>query len=96
MRCAVCGARGYTRLPPGPSPHLSANRAPRTEHRLREEEDYFRPGRHTPTNTTYRWIEAICTGQTAVSPSLEDGWRSQQVIDAVIQASAERRWVDVM
>lgn len=60
-----------------------------------EAEDYFRPGRHTPTNTTYRWIEAIRTGLRHVSPSLEDGWRSQQVIDAVIRAGAERRWVDI-
>src|SRR5579871_2711035 len=61
-----------------------------------EEEDYFRPGRKTPTNTTYRWIEAIRQGESQVSPDLTDGWRSQQVIDAVIRASAERRWVDVV
>lgn len=60
-----------------------------------ENEDYFRPGRFTPTNTTYRWIEAIRTGHRHISPSLEDGWRTQQVIDAVIRASAERRWVEV-
>jgi predicted dehydrogenase len=60
-----------------------------------DNEDYFRPGRLTPNNSTYRWIEAIRTGQTAISPDLTDGWRAQQVIDAVIQASAERRWVDV-
>ncbi|HZO88020.1 MAG TPA: Gfo/Idh/MocA family oxidoreductase [Chthonomonadaceae bacterium] len=60
-----------------------------------ENEDYFRPGRLDATNTTYRWIEAIRTGQRAISPDLEDGWRSQQVIDAVLRASAERRWVAV-
>jgi predicted dehydrogenase len=60
-----------------------------------EEEDWFRPGRLTDTNTTYRWLEAIRTGRKTVSPDLDDGWRAQQVIDAVIQASAERRWVDV-
>jgi predicted dehydrogenase len=60
-----------------------------------DDEDYFRPGRHTPTNTTYRWIDAIRTGQHTISPDLADGWCTQQVIDAVIQASAERRWVDV-
>jgi predicted dehydrogenase len=60
-----------------------------------EEEDWFRPGRHGETNTTYRWIDAIRTGEKSISPSLEDGWRAQQVIDAVIKASAERRWVDV-
>lgn len=60
-----------------------------------EEEDYFRPGRHDATNTTYRWIEAIRTGQKHISPDLMDGLRAQQVIDAVIKASAERRWVEV-
>jgi predicted dehydrogenase len=67
----------------------------RPEDAEEENEDYFRPGRHTPTNTTYRWIEAIRTGQAHVSPDLKDGWRAQQVIDAVIQASAERYWVSV-
>lgn len=61
----------------------------------KDEEDWFRPGRETETSTTYRWLEAIRTHNTAVSPSLEDGWRAQEVIDAVIQASAERRWVNV-
>jgi len=60
-----------------------------------EDEDWFRPGRKTETSTTYRWLEAIRTGQAGVSPSLDDGWHAQQVIDAVIQASAERRWVDI-
>ena len=60
-----------------------------------DEEDWFRPGRQTETNTTYRWLEAIRLGEPSVSPSLDDGWRAQQVIDSVIQASAERRWVDV-
>ena len=60
-----------------------------------EEEDWFRPGRKTETNTTYRWIEAIRTGQAGLTPNFEDGWRAQQVIDAVIEASADRRWVDV-
>ena len=69
------------------------------EGRIREglepAEDIFRPGRHTPSNTTYRWIEAIRTGQSEISPSLTDGWQTQKVMDAVIQASAERRWVMV-
>lgn len=60
-----------------------------------DDEDYFRPGRKTSTNTTYRWIEAIRTGETTISPDLTDGWRAQQVIDAVIEASANRRWVEV-
>ena len=67
--------------------------APSSDHE--EEEDYFRPGRLTPTNTTYRWVEAIRSGQSVISPDLEDGWRAQQVIDAVLKASAERRWVAV-
>ncbi len=60
-----------------------------------EEEDWFRPGRNSETNTTYRWLEAIRTGEAGATPNLEDGWRAQQVIDAVIQASADRRWVDI-
>ena len=60
-----------------------------------DEEDYFRPSRLTPTSTTYRWIEAIATGQKTLSPDFEDGWQSQRVIDAVLRASAERRWVAV-
>ncbi len=59
------------------------------------DEDYFRPGRLTPTNTTYRWIEAIRQGKTSVSPGLWDGLRAQQVIDAIVLASRERRWIDV-
>ena len=58
-----------------------------------EEEDFFRPGRHTPTNTTYRWLEAIRNDETTVEPSLWDGYYAQEVIDAVILSSAERRWV---
>ena len=60
-----------------------------------ENEDIFRPGRLTPTNTTYRWIEGIRTGQTDVTPDLTDGWHAQQVIDAVLQASRERRWIQI-
>ena len=60
-----------------------------------ESEDYFRPGRLTPTNTTYRWVEAIKANDRRLTPSFEDGWRSQLVIDAVLVSSAKRRWVDV-
>lgn len=60
-----------------------------------EDEDYFRPGRLGSTNTTYRWIEAIHSGASKISPSLEDGWRAQQVIDAVIASGIERRWVQI-
>ena len=59
------------------------------------DEDYFRPGRLNATNNVYRWVEAIHTGQRDIAPRLTDGWRTQQVIDAVLQASAERRWVDI-
>jgi predicted dehydrogenase len=60
-----------------------------------DEEDFFRPGRHNATNTTYRWIDAIRDCKTTISPDLTDGLRAQLVIDAVIQAGKERRWVDV-
>lgn len=58
-----------------------------------ENEDFFRPGRHSATNTTYRWLEAIRNDQPSVSPDLWDGYYAQEVIDAVILSSAERRWV---
>lgn len=60
-----------------------------------EEEDYFRPGRNGPSNTTYRWIEAIRTGDRSLSPSLVDGLRAQEVTDAIIRASGARAWVNV-
>jgi len=60
-----------------------------------DNEDYFRPGRLSPNNTTYRWIQAILTGKDSISPDLVDGWRAQQVIDAVILSSAERSWTDL-
>jgi predicted dehydrogenase len=64
-------------------------------HETEDNEDWFRPGRNSETSTTYRWLEAIRTGEKKVSPDLTDGLRAQEVIDAVIRASAERRWVDV-
>jgi predicted dehydrogenase len=60
-----------------------------------EQEDFFRPGRHDATSTTYRWIDAIRDGKTSIAPDLTDGLRAQLVIDAVIRAGKERRWVDV-
>ncbi len=60
-----------------------------------ENEDFFRPERNSERNTTYQWIEAIHTGQTSISPDLVAGWQAQKVIDAVIHASSERRWVDI-
>ncbi len=60
-----------------------------------DQEDFFRPGRHNRTSTTYRWIDAIRDGNTSISPDLMDGLRAQLVIDAVIKAGKERRWVDV-
>ena len=61
----------------------------------KEDEDWFRPGRNNETSTTYRWLDAIYNRASTISPSLDDGYRAQLVIDAVIQASAERRWVDI-
>ena len=59
------------------------------------DEDIFRPGRHNETNTTYRFVEAIRLGKTDETPNMVEGLRSQEVIDAVLKASAERRWIDV-
>lgn len=58
-------------------------------------EDFFRPGRLNSTNNVHRWLDAIRAGQHEIFPSLTDGWRAQQVIDAVLTASEERRWTDV-
>ncbi|GEM_PF-53221 len=60
-----------------------------------ENEDYFRPGRLSPTNTTFRWIEAIKKNDRRLTPSFEDGWRTQLVIDAVLASSAKRQWIDI-
>jgi len=50
--------------------------------------------------TTFRWdqdfafIQSIVEGHTDI-PTFYDGMRCQAVIDAVLQAARERRWVDV-
>ena len=60
-----------------------------------ESEDYFRPGRLNETNNIYRWLEAIRKNERDIVPSLTDGWKAQQVIDAILTASAERRWTAI-
>jgi predicted dehydrogenase len=60
-----------------------------------ENEDYFRPGRHTPTNTTYRWLTAIQKNDHSLAPSFYDGLKTQEVIDAVVRSSAARQWIDL-
>ena len=60
-----------------------------------EDEDLFRPGRHDASNTTWRFVQAIADGEHTASPSFTDGWRAQQVIDAVEAAGKQRQWVDV-
>lgn len=64
----------------------------RPEEASTEEEDYFRPGRLSGTNTTYRWLEAIRTDSAMITPDFWDGYRAQCVIDAVLKSSAERCW----
>jgi predicted dehydrogenase len=51
-------------------------------------------GRATIAPLVARLLEGIKTGQTP-SPSLEDGMRAQAVLDAIAEASARGRWVDV-
>lgn len=51
-------------------------------------------GRATVAPLVARMLEAIKTGQTP-SPSLEDGWRAQLVLDAVAEAAARGGWIDV-
>ncbi|MCH8192234.1 MAG: Gfo/Idh/MocA family oxidoreductase [Chloroflexi bacterium] len=43
---------------------------------------------------TSQIVEAVKAGKQ-IAPSFEDGWRSQQVIDAARQSAAEGRWVDI-
>ena len=75
--------------------HFPVEAVTRYDEQGEEQEDFFRPGRHNATSTTYRWIDAIRDGKTSISPDLNDGLRAQLVIDAVILAGKERRWVDV-
>ena len=43
----------------------------------------------------FTFIQAILGGQTATLPTFYDGMRCQAVVDAVLQAAAERRWIEV-
>ena len=43
---------------------------------------------------TRRIVEAVRSGEH-LTPDFEDGWRSQQVIDAARRSSAEGRWVEI-
>jgi predicted dehydrogenase len=47
---------------------------------------------HTFVHQYQELLEAIAEGRPA-SPSFEDGWRVQSVLDAVEQAAASRCWV---
>jgi hypothetical protein len=57
------------------------------------------PSAGDPT-TTFRWdqdfafIQAIVEGHSRI-PTFYEGMRCQAVIDAVLQAARERRWVEV-
>ena len=58
------------------------------------------PGSPRDPTTTFRWdqdfafIQAIVEGYSRI-PTFYEGMRCQAVIDAVLQAARERRWVDV-
>ncbi len=58
-------------------------------------EDYFRPNRLTDASVTYRWIEALQTGEAQTEPTLREGAVVQSVIDAVIASSTSRAWRSV-
>jgi hypothetical protein len=40
------------------------------------------------------FIDSICDGHT-YAPSFYEGWKAQQLIDACVESSLLRRWVDV-
>jgi predicted dehydrogenase len=40
------------------------------------------------------FVSAIREGKR-ISPSFEDGWRAQQLVDAALTSNAQRRWVEV-
>ncbi len=49
---------------------------------------------HTFTHTMYDLLEALASG-TPPSPSFEDGWRNQRVLEAMELSSQRRSWVKV-
>jgi predicted dehydrogenase len=49
---------------------------------------------HTFVNTVADFVRAVVAGKS-VQPSFEDGWRNQQVLDAITQSAKERRFVAV-
>ena len=49
---------------------------------------------HTFTHTVYDLLECIADGALP-TPNFEDGVRTQQVLDAIERAAAERRWIDL-
>ena len=59
------------------------------------EEDTFRPGRNSKSNTTYRWVEAIASGQKTCPPDMGEGLKTQLVIDTILKSSENRRWEDI-
>ncbi len=67
---------------------------PKISHEQESPQDRFRPWRLTASNSVYRWLDAIA-GDEFVKPDFDDGYRTQRVIDAVIEADRQRRWVDI-
>ncbi|MEE9284876.1 MAG: Gfo/Idh/MocA family oxidoreductase [Dehalococcoidia bacterium] len=50
---------------------------------------------YVPMGTwTRQIVDAVSDGRQ-IAPDFEDGWRSQQVIDAVRRSAAEGRWIDI-
>jgi predicted dehydrogenase len=49
---------------------------------------------HTFINTLRDALTNLATGQP-ISPSLEDGFRNQRVLDAVERSAASRTWIEV-
>jgi predicted dehydrogenase len=49
---------------------------------------------HTFTHAVYDFLKAISAGK-APSPSFEDGWKNQRVLDAIEKSAQSRQWVKV-
>ena len=78
------GGRPLTRVEPRTTPDVSAG----------DGDPYDAVGRTTLALLVGQFLQGIRTGTTP-SPSLQDGARTQAVLDAVAESAARRQWVEV-
>lgn len=58
-------------------------------------QDNFRPGRGASNSVTWRWIDSLLKKDHYQSPSLQDGYITQLVSDAVLSADRTGAWVEI-